>query len=150
LPAAAAEPAAPLPSPAALRRSGLPAAGLADILGGKTAPVPEPAPMEGLTAVSAASAPVEPPPEARVTPPAGPQPAPPYPRLDGKPTPPRGTGPIQIEREPVAADPSFGIPQLPRRDAPRPVKAPAPEPFVARPTPPPAAPPAAVKPAASA
>jgi hypothetical protein len=74
--------------------------------------------MEGLTAVSAASGPVEPPLDSRVTPQSATPGTPPYPVLDVKPPASAGAKPIQIEHEPVSVHPTFGIPKLPRREAP--------------------------------
>ncbi len=97
--------------------------------------VPPPAyikPVEGLTAVSAASGPVQVPASARVTPESVSPGTPPYPMLDvtaadseaaksdaAKRDP---RGPIHIDREPIGADVSFAIPKLPPMDAPKPVK----------------------------
>src|SRR5262249_8505796 len=50
------------------------------------------------------------------------RPQPPYPLLDVNPPAGLARGPIQIEREPVGADPGFGIPKLPPRDAAKPAR----------------------------
>lgn len=143
LPMSAGQPAPPLPAPAPLQRGALAAAGLHEILGAARPARAQVVvqPMAGLTAVSAPSGPLEPPPAMRVTPESGSPGTPPYPMLDVKPSATAATGQIHIEREPVAADPSFGIPRLPQRQAPKPAHAPVPETFVAReatPTAPPA------------
>ncbi|MEQ1833779.1 MAG: hypothetical protein ABL977_12050, partial [Candidatus Eisenbacteria bacterium] len=156
LPAQAAAPPVPARMPEPLRRGGLAPAGLQEILGMAAsatpaatppvaslpatdiepiapAPLPVPPssyvkPVEGLTAVSGASGPLEVSPGALA-------PAAPYPMLEVN-APPKADprAPIHIDREPVGMDESFAIPKLPAMDAPKPVK-------IAVPTPnPPAAP----------
>ncbi len=110
-------------------RIGLAAAGLHEILGAKggakATPSARPAGLPrvaGLTAVSAASGPLEPPARASVTPESLTPGEPPYPTLDVTPIAPPARGSFHIEREPVGADTTFAIPRLPPRDAPRPVR----------------------------
>jgi len=127
-PSAPAPTASAPPPPSATRTQppGLAPAGLGEILGGTTpAPTPPAGPsVEGLTAMSSATGPVvvRSPRQDRIIPESTTPPAPPYPVLDVRPIPaaiPPGTpparGPIQIEREPIGADASFGIPKLPPR-----------------------------------
>jgi hypothetical protein len=148
LPASARESAPPASAPGPTQRGGLSAAGLQEIFGAKPSPARVVTrPMEGLTAVSAASGPVEPPPEMRVTPESASAGKPPYPMLDVKPPTGSGAAPIRIEREPVAADPTFGIPRLPQREAPKPVRVPAAAPTAGRAAGPPAQPTAPAAPA---
>ena len=135
LPASMGGSAPPLPAPAPLKRGGLAAAGLEEILGGGTPARPRvvvPQKMEGLTAVSAASGPLDPSQVPHGTPDAASPGAPPYPMLDVTPPTAAATPTIEIEREPVPADPSFGIPRLPQREAPKPVRAPVADTFVVR------------------
>ena len=127
-----ATPAAAKPAPAAPVRA-------ADIEPIAPPPLPVPPasyvkPVEGLTAVSAASGPVEVTPESLT-------PATPYPMLEvNTPSKPEPRAPIHIDREPVGMDESFAIPKLPAMDAPKPVKVAVPMPEPTRPAAAPATP----------
>jgi hypothetical protein len=125
----------PLAPPPAPGRRGPSLVGLSDLLGPNVAtprPATPPTPpagkrgqpplVEGLTAVSGPSGPVQAPPRDRMTPESFSAGQRPYPMLELTPTGPPSRGPIQIDREPVGADVSFGIPKLPPREAPRPVR----------------------------